>query len=211
LAGGGRRRVLIDVNGVFEPGRLSVVTGAVGAGKSTLLQILAGLLRPTAGEVLADGAPVSRWRADHRDRWRRDVGIVFQQAMLIEGLSVSENVMLPLVPRGLSIRTLRRAAATVLDRLQLGALAQREVASLSAGERQRVAVARALTTGSKTLVADEPTAHQDSQGADLVWRALGAAAATDVVVIVASHESHAPAAADGSRYWLHQGRLEMFP
>ena len=81
-------------------GESMAVVAAAGSGKTTVLHLLAGLLLPTAGEVLADGEPISRWRAAHRDRWRREVGICFQRPVLWPGLSALENVLVPLVPRG---------------------------------------------------------------------------------------------------------------
>ena len=76
---------------VFSPGTVSLVTGDTGSGKSTLLHLLAGLLRPTAGEVWADGQPVSRWPSRHRDPWRQQVGIVFQHLALIPDLTVARK------------------------------------------------------------------------------------------------------------------------
>jgi ABC-type lipoprotein export system ATPase subunit len=85
--------VLESVAADFSPGTVSLVTGETGSGKSTLLHLLAGLLRPTAGEVWADGLPVSRWPSRHRDPWRQQVGIVFQHLALIPDLSVAENLL----------------------------------------------------------------------------------------------------------------------
>ena len=79
--------VLKSVEAVFSPGTVSLVAGDTGSGKSTLLHLLAGLLRPTAGEVWADGLPVSRWPSRHRDPWRQQTGIVFQHLALIPDLT----------------------------------------------------------------------------------------------------------------------------
>jgi ABC-type glutathione transport system ATPase component len=91
--------VLESVEAGFSPGTVSLVTGATGSGKSTLLHLLAGLLRPSAGEVWADGQPVSRWPSRHRDPWRQQTGIVFQHLALVPDLTVAENLLLPLIPR----------------------------------------------------------------------------------------------------------------
>jgi ABC-type lipoprotein export system ATPase subunit len=205
---GSPRTVLQDVSAVFPRGALSLVTGATGAGKSSLLHLLAGLLRPTAGEVLADGAPVSRWVAGHRDRWRRRVGVVFQAANLFSGLSVLENVILPLVPRGRSLTALRAAGLEVLAELGLADLAGAWADRLSGGERQRVALARALVGRPDFLIADEPTAHQDPENAARVLQALAACRGRNAAVVVAAHDPRVIAAGVADRHWhLAAGRL----
>ena len=102
--GNGKTRVVLDeLNGTFPAGRVSIVTGAIGAGKTTLLNTLAGLKRPTAGEVVVNGGAVSRWIGVHRDRWRRQAGIIFQHDHLLYDFTVLENAMLPLIPLGRSL------------------------------------------------------------------------------------------------------------
>ncbi|MFO7495291.1 MAG: ATP-binding cassette domain-containing protein [Desulfobacterales bacterium] len=206
---GSARTVLQDVSAVFPRGALALVTGATGAGKSSLLHLLAGLLRPTTGEVLADGAPVSRWGAAHRDRWRRRVGIVFQSANLFSELSVLENVILPLVPRSRSLAALRAAGREVLAELALTDLAGAQAGQLSGGERQRAALARALVGRPDFLMADEPTAHQDPASAARVLQALAACRARGAVVVVAAHDPRVVGAGVADRHWqLAAGRLE---
>ena len=206
---GPRRIVLKNVSAVFPRGGLSLVTGATGAGKSSLLHLLAGLLRPTSGEVLADGAPVSRWSAAHRDRWRRRVGIVFQAANLFSELSVLENVILPLVPRAASLTALRAAGREVLAQLALAHLAGAQASQLSGGERQRTALARALVGRPDFLIADEPTAHQDPANAEGVLQALAALRRRNAVVVVAAHDPRVVAAGVADHRWrLDAGRLE---
>ena len=203
------RTVLDGVSAAFRRGRVSLVAGPMGAGKSSLLQLLGGLLRPTAGEVLADGEPVSRWTAGHRDRWRRGVGYVFQQTHLWADLTGLENVLLPLVPRGGRLSALRARSNETLDRLGALDLAPRRVRELSGGERQRVALARALVTRPSFLLVDEPTAHQDEEGVGLVLETLASAVEWDAVVVVASHDPRvldAPGFRDRRR--LVRGRLE---
>jgi putative ABC transport system ATP-binding protein len=206
---GSPRTVLRDVSAEFPRGGLSLVTGATGAGKSSLLHLLAGLLRPTAGEVLADGAPVSRWAVGYRDRWRRRVGIVFQSANLFSGLSVLENVILPLIPRGRSLAALRAAGHEVLAELGLADLAGASADRLSGGERQRVALARALVGRPDFLMADEPTAHQDPGNAARVLQVLAACRTRGAAVVVAAHDPRVVGAGVADRRWhLAAGRLE---
>jgi ABC-type lipoprotein export system ATPase subunit len=182
--------LLRNIDAVFSGGRVVLISGRSGAGKSTLLHLLAGLLRPTSGEILADGQPVSRWLTAHRDRWRRRVGIVFQQDHLISDLTVLENVMLPLIPRSGSPRHWRDSSRKMLARLNAGPLAQQSVNALSGGQRQRVATARALVDAPDYILADEPTAHQDLENAQRLGRLLRQAADRGAVVVVAAHDRH---------------------
>ncbi len=204
----GRENLVIeDLSAQFKTG-LAVISGATGSGKSTLLHVLAGLLRPVQGEVLVDGEAVSRWVSSHRDRWRRKVGIVFQHDRLLGDLSAVENVLLPLIPQGSSLKECRRLALAALGRMSVDALADKLVCNLSGGERQRIAIARAVVSQPSFLLADEPTAHQDHESAEEILKALAAAAAAGAVVIVTAHDPRILEAdgADGC-FRLVQGRL----
>lgn len=187
-AEGGARAVLDGIDLRAEGGTVTALCGATGAGKTTLLHVLAGLLRPSAGEVLADGAAVSRWTARHRDRWRRGAGILFQGAELIDGLTAAENVLAPLVPRPLPAHQKRAACLRVLTALDVAGLAERPAGELSGGERQRIALARALVAEPGFLFVDEPSAHQDDAHLGLVLGQLAAARARGAVVVLASHD-----------------------
>jgi len=191
--GDGLRLRLPDT--VFAAGTLTLLTGATGTGKTTLLHLLAGLLRPTTGEILADGEAVSRWTAAHRDRWRRDVGLLLQHAPLLEDRRADENVLAPLVPRPGPTADKLTAAAAALAAVGSQDLAARPVRELSGGERQRVALARALAPRPAVLLLDEPTAHQDDGRIPGILAAAHAARDRGAVVVVASHDPRAAAAA----------------
>jgi ABC-type lipoprotein export system ATPase subunit len=209
---GDARQLLDDASATFAGGGVTLVRGPVGAGKSTLIHVLGGLLRPTAGTVSADGEPVSRWVAAHRDRWRRRVGIALQAPHLIADRSALENVTLPLVPRGESRAAIERAGRARLAALGLEAAADRPVRELSGGERQRVALARALVSEPDFVLADEPTAHQDDQGAEIALDALARAAERGAVVVIASHDRRlADADLTTAIHRLEGGRLEPVP
>lgn len=187
--GGGAPRALLDgIQLRAESGTLVALVGATGAGKTTLLHTMAGLLRPSSGEVLVDGEAISRWTARHRDLWRRRVGILFQGAELIDDLTVAENVLAPLVPRAMPARRKHDACATALASLDLAPLAARPASDLSGGERQRVALARALVGDPGFLFADEPSAHQDDAHLALVVGQLAAARARGALVVLATHD-----------------------
>lgn len=170
-----------------SPG-LQLLTGPTGTGKSTLLHLLAGLMRPTSGEILIDGEAVSRWTAAHRDRWRRRTGLVFQEAEFFEDLSAVENIVAPLIPRPGSLGDKLAAAHDLLDDLGDADLAERRVHALSGGERQRIGLARALVTRPELLLLDEPTSHQDDAHVGRILDLADAARARGALVVLATHD-----------------------
>ena len=204
------RAILKDVNLTLTAGQGAMISGKTGAGKSTLLHLLAGLLRPSQGQIIANGQPVSRWNTVHRDLWRRQVGIVFQHPHLINEFTVLENVILPMIPRGTSLTRLRKLAWEALDTFGISHLAKQNVLSLSGGEQQRVAIARAIVSRPAILIADEPTAHQDDEGAALIIEILTGWKLPHTIIIVAAHDSrwaHPEKFAD-KHFLLENGRLK---
>lgn len=209
LADGRENPVLHNINADFPAGQITLVTGPIGAGKSTLLHLLAGLMRPTHGEIVVDNQRVSRWISIHRDYWRRRVGFVFQLHHLFRGLSVLENVLVPTIPGNRSLKDSRRRAAVLLEKLGIRHLAGEKIRSLSGGERQRVSLARALVSRPAFVFADEPTAHQDDAGVDVVMAVMTEALEWNAVVVVAAHD---PRVSDRHRhrrrYRLQKGTLK---
>lgn len=210
-ADGGEQFVLKDIDARFPAGRMALITGATGAGKSTLLHILAGLQKPASGQVIVNNQAVSRWIGKHRDRWRKNVGIVFQLHHLMNDLTVFENVILPLVPNHISMDECRRQVLETLSLLKLDHLGQSPISLLSGGERQRVAVARAMVNRPRFIFADEPTAHQDTDNTKLVLQVLGTALEWDAVVVMASHDSRTRQTGPSKDcYRLENGTLSPF-
>ncbi|AEW96825.1 MULTISPECIES: ABC transporter ATP-binding protein [Streptomycetaceae] len=180
------------------PGEILAVLGPRGAGKSTLLACLSGQLRPEAGEVWFDGTPLHSRSRGARERLRRDrFGWVGPVPGLVPELTARENAALPLLLRGASYRTARRAADEWLERLDVAPLARRRPADLLQSQRQRVAVARALVTVPDVLFADEPTAPLHRPDQAHVLRALTTAARTHrITVVLATHDPEAARYAD---------------
>ena len=181
-------------------GEFVALMGPSGSGKSTLLQCLGGLDRPTSGEVVLDGAVVSRLSDEQATRLRREkTGFVFQYFNLIPLLDVTENVALPFTIAGLDPRErdLAGRIADVIALVDLTGKAHNKPDQLSAGEQQRVAVARALVTRPALLFADEPTGNLDyttgSGILDALWRSCVERGQTIVLV---THDSKAAAYAD---------------
>ena len=190
------RGVSLDV----RVGEFVALMGPSGSGKSTLLQCLGGLDRPTSGEVVLDGAVVSRLSDEQATRLRREkTGFVFQFFNLIPLLDVTENVALPFTIAGLDPRERELAGriADVIALVDLTAKARNKPDQLSAGEQQRVAVARALVTRPALLFADEPTGNLDyttgSGILEALWRSCVERGQTIVLV---THDSKAAAYAD---------------
>jgi putative ABC transport system ATP-binding protein len=160
----GRIAALNGVSLRVEPGELLVVTGRSGSGKSTLLNLICGLDQPSAGRVLIDGELV--WQGPQIFRARRElVGFVFQQHLLLSELSAQANVEVPLIGAGVRRRERQRRALDLLEEVGLSDRAEHLPSMMSGGERQRVAVARALANSPRLLLADEPTGSLDSVNA----------------------------------------------
>lgn len=194
--GGGRVILRADVLDV-APGTLLGVRGPSGAGKTTLLHALAGLVRPASGAVRWGDADLAAMGEAARDNFRRlKVGLIFQDFLLFEELTALENaaVAAAYAPRAARAAIRDRAA---LRLRALGVEPGRGVGSMSGGERQRVAVARALATDPPILLADEPTASLDRAAADaLVADLTDLARSTGRTLIAVSHDPAVLAAMD---------------
>ncbi|MDO8483624.1 MAG: ABC transporter ATP-binding protein [Candidatus Limnocylindrales bacterium] len=183
-----------------QAGEFVALMGPSGSGKSTLLQVLGGLDRPTSGEVVMEGHEISRLSDDQATRLRRDrTGFVFQSFNLIPLLDVLENVALPFTIAGgdPGRGELRERIADVIELVDLTGKEHHKPDQLSAGEQQRVAVARALVTRPALLFADEPTGNLDyttgTEILDALWRSCVERGQT---VVLVTHDSKAAAYAD---------------
>jgi putative ABC transport system ATP-binding protein len=146
-----------------------LLTGPSGSGKTTLLCLLGLLTKPTSGKVLLDGEEVSSYSDGWQTRFRKDkIGFIFQQYNLLPQFSAWENVALPNLCRDTTAAERRAKAVEVMSKLGLEKRVDFKVASLSGGEQQRVAVARALITNPEIIFADEPTAAVDDETADAI-------------------------------------------
>jgi ABC-type lipoprotein export system ATPase subunit len=192
----GRVAALAGATLEVGPGEFVVVTGPSGSGKSTLLQVVGSLDRPDAGQVLVDGRPVPTGRAA-RDFRRHAVGFVFQLHHLLPMLSAQANVEVPLVAQRVRRDERRRRARTLLEEVGLGHRLDHLPSQLSGGERQKVAVARAVVHDPRLLLADEPTGALDSAATELLLDLLAKLRARHgMTLVVVSHDDAVAERAD---------------
>jgi putative ABC transport system ATP-binding protein len=172
----------------IDAGEFVAVMGPSGCGKSTLLGVLGLLDSPTSGAYRFFGEDVARRSERELTRLRREhIGFVFQSFNLIDDLSVAENVEVALLYRGVAAGERRRRVGEALERVGLAHRARHRPQQLSGGQQQRVAVARALVSAPRLILADEPTGNLDTANGEEVMRLLTEAAAAGVTVVMVTH------------------------
>jgi putative ABC transport system ATP-binding protein len=195
--GGAKVLALRGVDLVIARGEFVAIMGPSGCGKSTLLNLLAGLDRPTAGEVWLDGERIDQLSETELARLRRrKIGFVFQFFNLMPTLSAVENVELPLLLVGRRRRDARRSANELLSELGIGDQHAAAPVQLSGGQQQRVALARALANTPDIVLGDEPTGNLDSAAAREVLGLLRGARDRGQTVLLVTHDARVAAAAD---------------
>jgi len=191
-----------------RPGQFVAVMGRSGSGKTTLLHMLAGLERPTAGQILFRGQEIGGLDEDGLALWRRDnVGMVFQAFHLVPTLSALENVAFPLYPLKITAAERGKRAAASLALVGLSDRAEHRPSRLSGGEQQRVAIARALINRPTLVLGDEPTGNLDSATGDEIMALFARLRSeTGVALLMVTHDDKVAAAADRVLHMV-DGRL----
>jgi cell division transport system ATP-binding protein len=179
---------LYNVNLNLRKGEMAFLTGISGAGKSTLLKLIALLDRPTAGKVLIDNFDISQLKQNQVANYRRSIGVIFQDHHLLSDRTIFDNVALPLMISGMRPQDIERRVHAALDKVNLLIKEKDYPMMLSAGEKQRVGIARAVVNKPSIILADEPTGNLDPVlAADIMqtflqFNDLGA------TILIASHD-----------------------
>ncbi len=165
--GGNKVEALKNVNFSVEVGEFVAIMGESGSGKTTLLNILAALDKPTNGSVILDGNDLTKIKDSSVSQFRRDkLGFVFQDFNLLDTFTIEDNIYLPLVLAGKSYKEMNERLMPIAARLGISELLKKYPYEVSGGQKQRAAVARALITNPKLVLADEPTGALDSKASD---------------------------------------------
>jgi len=199
-----------DVSLSVAPGEVVMIMGPSGSGKTTLLSLAGCVMTPSAGSVVVGGIESTNLSEAEMSRIRlHSIGFVFQSFNLIPPFTALENTMLPLLLAGRSRRQAEARARTLLERLGLGQRLNHLPATLSGGEKQRVAVARALANDPPLILADEPTANLDSKtGAEVANLFAEAARNLNKAVLLVTHDRRLLPIAT-RHLWMEDGRLEV--
>ncbi|MBB5875496.1 MULTISPECIES: cell division ATP-binding protein FtsE [Xanthomonas] len=184
----GGHAALVDVSFEVEEGEMLFVTGHSGAGKSTLLKLIHLSERPSRGAVLFGERNLLKVRGRRVPLHRREVGVVYQDHRLLTDRSIAENVALPLILRGTRRAEIGKRVRSVLERMGLGHREKALPSQLSAGEQQRVGIARAMVGEPRLLVADEPTGNLDPTLAAEIMQLFAELPARGTSVLVVSHD-----------------------
>ena len=194
--GGNKVEALKNVNFSVAAGEYVAVMGESGSGKTTLLNILAALDKPTAGSVVLDGKDLSTVKESDIAAFRRDnLGFVFQDFNLLDTFTVEDNIYLPLVLAGKPYREMNAKIAPIAAKLGITDLLKKYPYEISGGQKQRAAVARALITSPKLILADEPTGALDSKATDELLGLFRAINRTGQTIIMVTHSVKAASSA----------------
>lgn len=195
--GGNKVEALRNVNFTVEEGEYVAVMGESGSGKTTLLNILAALDKPTNGNVVLDGKDLSKIKEKDVASFRRDnLGFVFQDFNLLDTFTLEDNIYLPLVLAGKSYKEMSGKLEIVAKRLGILPLLKKYPYEVSGGQKQRTAVARAIITNPKLILADEPTGALDSKATDELLRLFSDINSTGQTIVMVTHSLKAASSAN---------------
>ena len=186
--GGNKVEALKSVSFQVEQGEYVAIMGESGSGKTTLLNILAALDKPTSGSVVLDGKDLSKIKESQVAAFRRDnLGFVFQEFNLLDTFTLEDNIYLPLVLAGKSHKEMQERLKPIAAQLGITELLKKYPYEVSGGQKQRAAVARALITNPKLILADEPTGALDSKATDELLRLFAQINKTGQTILMVTH------------------------
>ena len=186
--GGNKVEALKSVSFGVEQGEYVAIMGESGSGKTTLLNILAALDKPTSGSVVLDGKDLSKIKESQVAAFRRDnLGFVFQEFNLLDTFTLEDNIYLPLVLAGKNNKEMQERLKPIAAQLGITELLKKYPYEVSGGQKQRAAVARALITNPKLILADEPTGALDSKATDELLRLFAQINKTGQTILMVTH------------------------
>ncbi len=205
--GGNPVQALTDVSFTVERGEYIAIMGESGSGKTTLLNILAALDKPTSGAVVLEGKKLADVRERDLAAFRRDnLGFVFQDFNLLDNFSIRDNIFLPLVLAGTNHKEMYRRITPIARKLGIEELLDKMPYEVSGGQKQRTAIARALITQPKLILADEPTGALDSKSSDDLLRIFADINRQGQTIVMVTHSTKAASKA-GRVLFIKDGRL----
>ena len=205
--GGNRVEALKHVTFSVEQGEYTAIMGESGSGKTTLLNILAALDKPTEGSVKLDGCELGRIKEKEIATFRRDnLGFVFQEFNLLDTFTIEDNIYLPLVLAGKSYKEMRSRIEPIAAQLGITELLKKYPYEVSGGQKQRAAVARALITEPKLILADEPTGALDSRATDELLKLFGQINEHGQTILMVTHSVKAASCA-GRVLFIRDGEV----
>jgi len=201
-------KAIDNVSLTVNPGEIYLLMGPSGSGKTTLITILGGLLSSTGGDVVINGEDVTRLKENKLPEFRlNNIGFIFQSFNLLSALTAVENVAVSLMAKSISKKMALERAKEMLKILGLDSRLDNKPANLSGGEKQRVAIGRALITDPDIILADEPTANLDSKnGHEVMLKLCGVACAENKSVIIVSHDARIRDIAH-KVLWIEDGKI----
>ena len=205
--GGNKVEALKNVNFKVERGEYVAIMGESGSGKTTLLNILAALDKPTGGKIILDGKDFSKLKESAVTKFRRDnLGFVFQEFNLLDTFTLEDNIYLPLVLAGTDYKEMHSRLMPIAERLEIDGLLKKYPYEVSGGQKQRAAVARALITEPKIILADEPTGALDSRSSDELLRLFGEINGQGQTILMVTHSVKAASTA-GRVLFIRDGEV----
>jgi len=205
--GGNKVEALKNVTFTVEEGEYVAIMGESGSGKTTLLNILAALDAPTAGSVILDGKELSKIKESAVSVFRRDnLGFVFQDFNLLDTFTLEDNIYLPLVLAGKNYREMSGRLAPIAQKLGIADILKKYPYEVSGGQKQRAAVARAIITNPRIILADEPTGALDSRSTDEMLRMFAQINALGQTILMVTHSVKAASTA-GRVLFIRDGEV----
>lgn len=205
--GGAKVTALENISFTVEKGEYTAIMGESGSGKTTLLNLLASIDKPTSGEIFLDGVSLSSIKNGALSSFRRDnLGFVFQDFNLLDTLSIKDNILLPLVLQGYKYNQMEERLIKAVERLNIKEIINKFPYEVSGGQKQRTAVARALITNPKLVLADEPTGALDSKSSASLLKIFEDINKEGQTIVMVTHSTQA-ASCSGRVIFIKDGLL----